>query len=52
MTLYQHIQELRAELWACNDGEECRQIEAELKVAEMKQAALDEAFSAWLEDPD
>jgi hypothetical protein len=52
MTLYQHIQELRAELWTCNDMEECRVIEAELKAAEMKQAVLDEAFAAWLEDPD
>lgn len=51
MTLYQHIQELRAELWNCNDAEEIRRIEAELKVAEMQQAALDETFSAWLEDP-
>jgi hypothetical protein len=52
MTLFQHIEELRAELCNCNDGEERRQIEAELKAAEMQKAALDEAFAVWLEDPD
>lgn len=51
MTLYQHIQELRAELWNCNDAEEIRQMEAELKAAEQQQAAQDQAFADWLEEP-
>ncbi|WP_191555620.1 hypothetical protein [Brevundimonas aurantiaca] len=52
MTIFQHIEELRAELWNCNDGEECRQIETELRAAEQEKAALDTAFLAWLENPD
>ncbi|MDQ1153438.1 hypothetical protein [Brevundimonas sp. SORGH_AS_0993] len=51
MTLLHHIEELRAELWNCNDGEECRRIEAELQAAEREKAALDEAFEAWLANP-
>lgn len=52
MTLYQHIQELRAELWNCNEGEEQRRIEAELRTAEREAGALNEAFGAWLEGLD
>ncbi|WP_198023434.1 hypothetical protein M728_005361 (plasmid) [Ensifer sp. WSM1721] len=34
MIIEQHISELRAELLACNDPAECRQIEAELELAQ------------------
>ena len=49
VTLYDHIQELRAELRATDDGEEMRQIEAELAEALAAQAVLDQRFDAVLE---
>ena len=44
MALYDHIQELRAELSACNDTGERRQIRSELAAAMMQQKAMDAAF--------
>jgi hypothetical protein len=44
MALYDHIQELRAELSACNDAGEWRQIRSELAEAVAQQRALDVAF--------
>ena len=49
VTLYDHIQELRAELRANDDREEIRQIEAELAGAMAKQGALDRRFDAALD---
>jgi len=51
MTLYQHIQELRAELSGCTEPSELHQIQAELNDAQQRQASLDEAFNAWMADP-
>ncbi|MCM8731980.1 hypothetical protein ACFO8O_13525 [Hephaestia sp. GCM10023244] len=48
MTIYQQVQELRAELGNCNNAEECRQIESELATAKRALAAQDDAFEAWL----
>lgn len=48
MTLYQHIQELRAELSACCNARELRQIELELKAALAEQAKLDARFNEML----
>jgi len=48
MTLYDHIQQLRAELAVSFDAEERRQIQAELKAAEAEQARRDAALDAWL----
>ncbi len=50
MTMHDHIQELRAELFACDDKPEIEQIRRELQAAEHEQAALDAAFITWTED--
>lgn len=49
VTLYDHIQELRAELRTNDDREEIRQIEAELAKAIAAQQALDRRFDAALD---
>jgi hypothetical protein len=46
MTLYDHVQELRAELSRCCDAREIRQIEAELKAAQAELARQAAAFEA------
>lgn len=46
MALYQHIEELRAELGACIDRRERAQIAAELRAAEAQMAALDREAAA------
>ncbi|WP_275477488.1 hypothetical protein [Aureimonas ureilytica] len=43
MALYQHIEELRAELKACIDRRERAQIAGELQAAEAQLAALEAA---------
>jgi len=48
MTLYDHIQQLRAELVVNLDAEERRRIQAELKTAQAEQARRDAALDAWL----
>jgi len=48
MTLYDHIQQLRAELSNSCDTQETAQIEAELRAAQAEQAKLDRAADAWL----
>lgn len=48
MTLYDHIQELRAELSNSCDRTEIRQIKAELEAALAEQARVEAAFEAWL----
>lgn len=48
VTLYDHIQQLRAELRTTDDRGEQRQIEAELTEAMAAQAALDRRFEAEL----
>lgn len=40
MTIEQHIEELRAELIACDDKRERAQIEAEMQAARAELAAL------------
>lgn len=40
MTIEQHIEELRAELIACDDTSERAQIEAEMQAAKAELAAL------------
>ena len=50
MTLYDHIQELRAELSSICDVTEIRQIRVELEAALAEQATLDAAFEAWVAD--
>lgn len=52
MTLERHIEELRAELRGVTDPAELRQIEAELKAAEMQQATLNPACDAADDEPD
>lgn len=50
MSIEQHIEELRAELSWCDDADERRQIEAELRAAEtdMKvQGQAETAFRTW-----
>ena len=49
VTLYDHIQELRAELRGTDDREEIRQIETELADAMAAQAVLDQRFEVELE---
>ncbi len=44
MTIEQHIEELRAELSWCDNADERRQIEAELRDAEKRLKQLDQAF--------
>lgn len=46
MTLYDHIQELRAELSASTSAKEIRQIRCELDAALAQMAKLDAAFDA------
>ena len=48
MALYDHIQELRAELAMSCSMKEMRQIRRELEAATAEQAKLDAAFDAWL----
>jgi hypothetical protein len=48
MVLYDHIQELRAELSACKDAGERRQIRSELAEAMAQQRVLDVAFEILL----
>ncbi|MBV9510548.1 MAG: hypothetical protein JO303_09745 [Caulobacteraceae bacterium] len=48
MTLYDHIQELRAELSNVSSERELRQIEAEMAAARAELAQHDAAFEAWL----
>lgn len=49
IALYDHIQQLRAELAGNGDAEEMRRIEEELKIAEAEQALRAEEFASWLE---
>ncbi len=46
LTNYDHVQELRAELAACRNRKERKQIAAELKTATAEQARLDAALDA------
>ena len=46
MALYDHIQELRAELSACCSMKEIRQIRRELEVALAEMARISAAFDA------
>lgn len=48
MSIEQQIEELRAELRACDDGAEIAVISAELKAALDQKAALDRALEAVL----
>jgi hypothetical protein len=48
MTLYDHIQQLRAELSNSCDRAEFRQIRTELEAALAEQEKLDVTFEAWL----
>ncbi|WP_170854979.1 hypothetical protein [Xaviernesmea oryzae] len=48
MALYQHIEELRAELNACIDRREKAQITAELRAAEAELAAREAALDREL----
>ncbi len=50
MTIYDHIQQLRAELSASCDAKEIQRIEAQLKAALIEQALLEKAFDAWFPD--
>jgi hypothetical protein len=50
ITLYDHIQELRAELWGCCfTRRERAAVEVELREAVARQAELDRAFDRTLE---
>jgi hypothetical protein len=49
ITLYDHIQQLRAELWGCGFTRERAAVQAELARAIAEQAALDRAFDLALE---
>jgi hypothetical protein len=46
--LYDHIQQLRAELSTHDDPRHIQQIERELEAAQHEQAKLDADFIAWL----
>lgn len=48
MTLYDHIQQLRAELAASLDAVEIQRIKTELQAAEAEQIKLDAVLDAWL----
>jgi hypothetical protein len=48
MALYDHIQELRAELAAICSAKEIRQIKRELKAALAEMARIDAAFDATM----
>lgn len=50
IALYDHIQQLRAELANNGDVDEIRRIKAELVAAEAEQALVHAAFAAWLEE--
>lgn len=50
IALYDHIQQLRAELSNNGDAEEIRQIRDELAIAQAAQVKLDAEFAAWLEE--
>lgn len=49
LALYDHIQQLRAELSNNGDPREIRQIETELQAAQAEQAKLNAEFGAWFE---
>lgn len=51
VTLYDHIQQLRAELGTNDSQDEIRQIRVELAEAVAVQAVLDRAFEAALAKP-
>lgn len=48
ITLYDHIQELRAELAWNTDPREIEEIERALRSAQVEQAELDRAYEEWL----
>ncbi len=50
MTLYDHIQQLWAELSASCNAREIQRIKAELKKALAKQKRLNKKFDAWFPD--
>jgi hypothetical protein len=50
MTVHDHIQELRCELFACGDAREADEISLQLQAAEREQADLAAAFVSWMED--
>ncbi|WP_164470482.1 MULTISPECIES: hypothetical protein [unclassified Aureimonas] len=48
MALYNHIEELKAELAGCIDRRERAQIAAELTAAQAELAKREAAFDVWL----
>ncbi len=49
IALYDHIQQLRAELAANGNADEIDRIQEELKIAEAEQALRAEEFASWFE---